>query len=122
MTSSPKILKISKDNKMNSLRELSNKRIYEDYVFIDLKIKVAKLSVNEVLKIQVLAKQRNTDELDGNANIRLLREIINMAVEDMKELTEEEFSNFPIDSLTKLSEHIMNLAGMGGGTADKAGK
>lgn len=76
-------------------------------------VEVKKLTVGQVMELQVVinAAAESTDE---DAQLKLLCDIIKVAVVGADELTDEDFSTFPISELTSLSEHIMRLSGLGG--------
>jgi hypothetical protein len=79
--------------------------------FMDLDIEILKLTVNQVLGIQDLAKevQEGTDE---TANLKLLVYVIKEGAPELKELDYEEFKAFPMDELSLLSNNIMEYSGL----------
>jgi len=93
-----------------SLKDLAAKRITKEIKFMGESITISKLTVNEVMKIQEHVK--NKPEGEGLETLRL---IMNFAVKDAEELTDEEFSSFPMDELNKLSAEIMKFSGVGEG-------
>jgi hypothetical protein len=93
-----------------SLKSLAAKRITKDIKFMGESITISKLTVQEVMDIQEYVK--NKPENDGLETLRL---IMNFSVEEAKELSDEEFSSFPMDELNKLSAEIMKFSGVGEG-------
>ncbi len=93
-----------------SLKSLAAKRITKEINFMGEKITISKLTVQEVMQIQEHVK--NKPEGEGLETLRL---IMNFAVEDAKELSDEEFSSFPMDELNRLSNEIMKYSGVGEG-------
>jgi hypothetical protein len=74
-------------------------------------IRINKLSVAEVLEIQERAKAVEGNDLAG---FDLIKHVIQVAVPDAKELSEEDFNTFPMDELSKLSNEIMAFSGLTG--------
>ena len=77
------------------------------------KVEVRKLTVGQVMELQGIINAANDSE-DESAQLKLLCDIIKVAVVGADEITDEEFESFPIQELTGLSEHIMRLSGLGG--------
>ncbi len=48
------------------------------------------------------------------AGFDLIKHVIQVAVPDAKELSEEDFNTFPMDELSKLSNEIMAFSGLTG--------
>lgn len=118
MTSKIIIPKISKDNKMTEetgIRGLIGRKMSQNTKFLGTDIKINKLSVSQVLEIQELAK--GSDEADQG--LSLLRKVIKMSVENAETLTDEDFNNFPMDELSKLSTAIMKFSGVVGNESGK---
>ena len=95
------------------MKHLVNKVVSEKVPFMGDEVEVKKLTVGQVMELQVVinAAAESTDE---DAQLKLLCDIIKVAVVGADELTDEDFSTFPISELTNLSEHIMRLSGLGG--------
>ncbi len=117
MTSKLVIPKILKDNKMaEGIKALVGKKMTKNVKFIGEDIKITKLSVAEVMEIQDRAKAINDDPDSG---FDLLKRIIKMSAEGADDLQEEDFQNFPMDELSKLSNEIMKFSGIAGNEAGK---
>lgn len=97
------------------IKTLAGKRISKQIKFMGEDIKIHKLSVGEVLKIQEQAKGIEQNEREG---FNVLKTVIKSSVEGADDLTDEDFSNLPMDELSKLSNEIMKFSGIG----DSAGK
>ncbi len=112
MTSKIQIPKISKDNKMatSGIQSLVGRKMTKTYKFLGEDVKIAKLSVSQVMEIQEAAS--HTTESD-NQGLDLLRSVIRMSVEGATELSDEDFAGFPMDELSKLSTEIMKFSGIG---------
>ena len=87
-----------------------------DVDFLDEKVKVRQFTVSEVKQLDAagkgLGEKANFDE-----QFELIRMTIRMGVEGAEELTDEDFEGFPMGALTKLSEDVMEVSGLGGGAA-----
>ena len=94
----------------NSLKDMVGKRLTKNTKFMNENITITKLSVSEVLEIQNAAKEAGEDEA---ANFDVLKKVIRIAAEGGEDLTDEDFDQFPIDDLSKLSTEIMKHSGMG---------
>lgn len=104
---------VNKENKM-SFKDLIGKRMSKQVKFMGEDVKINKLTVAEVMAIQEVAKEGSGDE----EGIKVLKTVIGQAVEGASELTEEDFRNFPMDELSKLSKEILKFSGLG----DEPGK
>jgi len=93
------------------IKSLVNKKMTQNVKFIGEDIKISKLTVAEVMEIQELAKNQETEDSTG---FELLKRVIKMSVEGGEELTDEDFKSFPMDELTKLSQSIMRFSGVAG--------
>jgi hypothetical protein len=116
MISNIKIPTVSKVHKMSSMKGLVGKKVSKTVDFLGEKIKINKLMVHEVLEVQ--SQAADSDKLEKNG-LDLIKTVIQMSVEDAKELTDEDFANLPIDDLTKLSDEIMRFSGLLGREAGK---
>lgn len=94
-----------------TIKGLVGKKMTKTVKFIGEDIKITKLSVAEVLEIQNKAKDSTEDHESG---FELLKKVIKMSVEGASELTEEDFDNFPMDELSRLSNEIMKFSGIAG--------
>jgi len=101
---------------MSGLKGLVGQRSTKEHTFMKQKIKIRKLSVNEVMSIQTDAREAGEDEDKGFA---LLCTVIRFGVEDCDDISDEDFMTYPLDELQKLSNEIMKFSGM---QAEKMGK
>lgn len=110
MTSRIQIPKISKDSNMaTGIQGLIGRKMSKNVKFLGEDVKINKLSVAQVMDIQAAA----TATAEENQGLELLRKVIRMAVEGAEALTDEDFSGFPMDELSKLSTEIMKFSGIG---------
>jgi hypothetical protein len=74
-------------------------------------VEVKKLTVAQVKEFQeVLGKIKEEESTEGGLEIQ--RKVIRMAVVGAEELTDEELDSFPLDEVIKLSQKILELAGV----------
>ena len=114
MTSKKKIQVYSKVNKMNEntgMRALLGKRMTKKVAFMgeSKSLEIAKLTVAEVLEIQEAAKGDGNDDKAGFNSLKIA---IRMAVSEASDFTDDEFDEFPLDELMKLSKEIMTFSGI----------
>lgn len=98
-------------NVVNGIRSLVGKKMTKNVKFMGEDLKISKLSVAEVLKIQEAAK---VSEADDSKSFDILKTVITASVEGGAELTDDDFENFPMDELAKLSNEIMKFSGIAG--------
>lgn len=110
MTSKLIIPKISKENNMSGFKALVGRKMKKKVKFMGEDVEIAKLSVAEVLDIQEKAKKLEQDE---NMGFDVLRTVIRSAVDGASDLSDDDFANFPMDELSKLSAEIMKFSGIG---------
>ena len=126
-----------------SIKTLAGKRVTKKVLFLGEEIIIKKLSIADVELIQNtakaieaanneyleelkqyeldLAKAKADDtelpvrpeEPEQQDTFAVLKTILRSATEDGESLTDEDFQNFALDDLTKLSEEIMNFSGVG---------
>jgi hypothetical protein len=92
------------------IKSLVGRKMFKTVKFMESDLKIAKLSVVEVLSIQGKAKDIDENEAEG---FEILKTVIKASVEGGADLTDEEFDNFPLDELSKLSTEIMKFSGLG---------
>lgn len=92
------------------LSELVNKKSSKEVAFLGSQVKISKLSVADVLKIQELAKNTAQDDLLG-----VVKFVIRASVEGAEEISDDQFNFFPMEDLSKLSNQIMEFSGIGSG-------
>lgn len=95
-----------------SIKDLVGKRMEKKYEFMGTNVVICKLSVDEVLKLQEAAKDIDKDQSKG---FDVLKQVIKVGVKDADQLSDEDFNQFPLDDLTKLSNEIMKYSGMNAG-------
>jgi hypothetical protein len=94
------------------MKHLVGKLLTEKVTFMGDEVEVKKLTVGQVMDLQkVIDKAANSE--DNQAQLKLLCDIIKIAVVGAEELTDEDFDTFPVKELTGLSENIMRLSGLG---------
>lgn len=93
-----------------SFKELIGKKMSKPVKFMGSDVSISKLSVAEVMNIQELAKNTVGDEQEG---FGILKTVIRSSVEGAADITDEDFSGFPMDELSRLSNEIMKFSGIG---------
>ena len=91
------------------MKDLVGKRINSKVKFMGTDLIINKLSVSEVMEIQDLVKEMGDDEDSG---FNLLKHVVQLAVPDAADLTDDDFKSFPMEELSKLSNSIMKHSGM----------
>jgi hypothetical protein len=94
------------------MKHLIGKTMSKKVKFMGEDVNVRKLSVAQVMEIQEKSKA-SAEATDDNASLDLLQYVISKAVDGAEELSEEDFKNFPIDELSKLSNEILTFSGLG---------
>ena len=94
------------------MKHLVGKSLTEKVPFMGDEVEVKKLTVGEVMGLQKVIDKASKSK-DETAQLKLLCDVIKIAVIGAEELTDEDFNTFPIQELTGLSEHIMRLSGLG---------
>lgn len=114
------LIQINKGNKMDKetsgIMSLVGRKMTKKVKFMNEDVVIAKLSVALVLEIQEQAKAAETA---GDSGFELLKRVIKMAVDGAEQLSDEEFNNFPMDELSKLSNEILKFSGIAGTEAGK---
>jgi len=95
------------------MKHLVGKLVTEKVPFMGDEVEVKKLTVGEVMGLQKVIEKAAKSK-DEQAQLKLLCDVIKIAVVGAEELTDEDFNTFPIQELTGLSEQIMRLSGLGG--------
>ena len=101
------------------MKALVGRKMSKKVTFMGEQVTISKLSVSEVMDIQEKAKTINDSD---SAGLDLLTTVIRSAVEGAGELSEEDFREFPMDELSKLSNEVMKFSGLGGDSETKAAK
>jgi len=94
------------------IKSLVGRKVKKTVKFLDADIVITKLQVSEVLDIQAKARKK-PEEGEASDDLEVLRTVIRASVEGGADLTDEDFTKFPIDDLGKLSEEIMKFSGLG---------
>jgi hypothetical protein len=92
------------------IRALVGRKMTKPVKFMGADVNISKLSVAQVLEIQNRAKGI---EADDNEGFNVLKTVIRASVEGASDLTDQDFENFPLDELSKLSNDIMKFSGIG---------
>jgi hypothetical protein len=103
-------------NNMSGIKGMVGRKMTKAVTFMEEKVNISKLSVAQVLAIQESAKEV---EADDDKSFALLKNIIMSSVEGGDELAEDDFKNFPLDELSKLSNEIMKFSGIAGDAKGK---
>ena len=98
------------------LKALVGKKISKKIKFMGSEIEIVKLTVAQVLEIQKSAKETKEDSEEG---LDVLKLVFRLACAEAGELSDEDFLEFPIDELSKVSAEIMKFSGMDANTAGK---
>lgn len=106
--STPKIVKVN--NMSEGIKGLVGRKMTKAVKFMGEDVRISKLSVSEVLEIQERARALEKDEAEG---FNILKTVIRASVEGAKDLSDEDFNDFPLDELSKLSNEIMKFSGIG---------
>ena len=94
------------------MKHLVGKNPTKEVDFNGGKVKIRKLSAAAVRHIQSMAKE-NGDEPTTEQQMALMRYAIDSSVEGAKDVTAEEFEDFPLEELNSLSAAILEFSGMG---------
>jgi hypothetical protein len=92
------------------MKHLVGKVMSKKTKFMGEDVTIKKLSVSQVMEIQEKSKAVGEDE---NASIQLLQYVISCAVDGADELSTEDFSAFPVDELSRLSNEVLTFSGLG---------
>jgi hypothetical protein len=95
---------------VGGIRNFVGRKMTKKTKFMGEDITISKLSVAEVLEVQAKARGIEQNEAEG---FNVLKTVIRSGVEGGKDLSEEDFENFPLDELSKLSGEIMKFSGIG---------
>jgi len=94
------------------MKHLINKELTEKVPFMGDEVEVRKLTVGKIMELQKVIKASEKSKSD-KAQLKLLCDIIKVAVIGAEDLTEEDFDSFPLSELTELSSHVMRVSGLG---------
>jgi hypothetical protein len=82
--------------------------------FMDGEVKVKLLTVGDARAIEDATKTQIGLPEEKQDQLAILRFVMRLAVVGAEELTDEEFDQFPVTELTRLSEEIMGGFGQAG--------
>lgn len=109
-----------------SFKSLVGRRATKKFQFLGTDVEVNKLSINQVNEIQdkvaslpKIVEGESTSEA-SRAHLQLMISVIKLAVVGADEVTDEEFMNFPLSDLQKLSDDVLRHSGLGKDQAAKA--
>jgi hypothetical protein len=103
-------IKVNNMSEAKGIKGLVGQKMNKSTKFLGSDVKISKLTVAEVVEIQ---KRAQDIEKDETAGLEVLKLVIRSAVEGGDELTDDDFDNFPMDELSRLSNDIMKFSGMG---------
>lgn len=109
--------KFNLPEKKMGFKDLIGKKMSKSVKFMGEDVKIYKLSVAEVMTIQEKAKGIEQSDAEG---FSVLKIVIRSGVDGATELADEDFNNFPMEELAKLSNEIMKFSGIGPGDAGKS--
>jgi hypothetical protein len=89
------------------MKHLVGKKMSTEVAFMGETVRITKLSVAEILKIQEATKKQKAGD-----EVSTLRMLIKLAVEGAKDLSDQEIESFPLDELSKLGAEIVKFSGM----------
>lgn len=95
---------------MSGIRSLVGKKMTKKVKFMGEEIEISKLSVAEVMSIQAQAK---VAEGNDNEGFNVLKTVIKAGAEGGTDLSDDDFADFPLEELSKLSNEIMKFSGIG---------
>ena len=79
--------------------------------FMDKDLEIVKLTINQVIRVQAVTKQAEESN-DANSGILILSAVIREGAPELKELSQEDLQDFPMEELTNLSNSIMEFSGL----------
>lgn len=91
------------------IKALVGRRMTKTVTFMGEKVEISKLNVAEVLDIQESAKTAKDDDVAG---FEVMKKVVAASVKGGKDLTDEDFSTFSLDELSKLQTEIMKFSGL----------
>lgn len=106
-------INLNKEIKMSGMQALVGKRVSKSVKFMNTDLTINKLTVDEVMEIQVKAKNIEGNEEEG---FNVLKHVIKSSADGAKDLSDDDFKTFPMDELSKLSNEIMKFSGLGAET------
>jgi hypothetical protein len=95
------------------MKHLVGKTMTQKVPFMGDEVEVKKLTVGEILELQKVINASQKGKQDEEKQMKLLRDILRLAVIGADEISDEEFSNFPLGELSELSQQVVSVSGMG---------
>jgi len=95
------------------MKHLVGKLITKKVPFMGDEVEIRKLSVKEVLEVQEIVKKASKDKSE-KSQLKLVQDVLKIAVTGANELSDEEFNGFPLGELSAVSEEILAYSGIGG--------
>lgn len=107
----PQFPSLKKEPQMAGIKALVGKRVQKTVKFAGEEVTIQKLTVGQVDEIRRMAGEAKDE--DDSSGLQILRFVIREAVEGGADLTDDDFNQFPMDELNKLSQEIMKHSGLG---------
>lgn len=104
---------ITKEKQMSGIKGLVGKKVSKKYNFMDEEIQISKLMTSHVLAIQEKAKGLGEEGGDDKQGLEVMKLVIRSGAEGGAEMSDEDFTQLPLDELSKLSKAIMEYSGLG---------
>lgn len=79
--------------------------------FLGQELEIAKLNINQVLEIQALTREAEASG-DNNSGIKVISAVVRAGAADLRELTQTELQELPMDDLSELSNAIMDFSNL----------
>jgi hypothetical protein len=79
--------------------------------FMDKDLEISKLSINQVLRIQAITKENENSGAE-DSSIKILSAVIREGAVELRDLTQEDLQDFPMEALAELSNTIMSFSGL----------
>ena len=95
---------------INGINAILGQRVTKKVKFVELDIEISKLTMGQVNEVQT--KARALAETPDGDNMELLVMVVKFGAQELSDVSDEEFLNFPLDELTKLSTAIMQFSGL----------
>lgn len=93
------------------MKNLVNKKLTKKVEFMGEEVEIRKLSISEIREIQKLVEKSSKSKSE-DAQLKLLKDVIRVAVVDAQELTDEDFDSFPLAELNELTNEALSYSGL----------